>query len=158
MNKFATIMRESRVARFLIPAGIFLIVFGIVFFVISKKNQDYIETESTITKVELESEEYTNADGEHVDATYSVTVKYTVDGKEYESELGGLGKLKEGDKMTIYYNPADPNEITQTKSLIVPIIIIAVGIAALVGGILSAVNAVKKYGKMKEQEKEWTNG
>ena len=60
--------------------------------------------------------------------------------------------------MTIYYNPADPNEITQTKSLIVPIIIIAVGIAALVGGILSAVNAVKKYGKMKEQEKEWTNG
>ena len=52
MNKFATIIRESRVARFLIPAGIILIVFGIIFFVISKKNQDYIETESTIAKVE----------------------------------------------------------------------------------------------------------
>ena len=158
MNKIAMIIRESRLARFLIPAGLILIVFGVFFFSASKQNQDYVKTESTVTKVELEQEASTDAEGNTVAATYNVSVKYTVDGKEYEAELGGVSKFKEGDKMTIYYNPSDPSQITQTKSLVIPLIIIAAGIAALVGGIVSGLNAIKRYKKMKEQEEEWKNG
>ena len=45
-----------------------------------------------------------------------------------------------------------------TVSLIMPIILIAAGAAAFAGGIVSAVNSVKKYRRMKEQEREWANG
>ena len=158
MNKIAAILRESGLARFLIPAGIMLIVGGIIFFGANRKNQDYIQTTSTVTKVTLEEEAHTDANGNRVEATYLVTVKYTVDGKEYEAELGGQSERKVGDSMKIYYNPADPNMVTQTKSLIIPLVIIAAGAAALAGGTVSAVNAVKRYNKMKEQEKEWANG
>ena len=158
MNKIATILRESKTARFLIPAGLALIVFGIIFFTISKQNQDYIKTECTVTRVDLEAEASTDADGNTVPATYTVFVKYTVDEKEYEAELGGMSKYKEGDKMTIYYDPSDPSQITQTKSLVIPLIIIAAGIAALAGGIVSGIHTIKRYQKMKEQEKEWSNG
>ena len=157
MNKIVTILRESRLARFLIPGSIMVIIFGIAFFTISRKNQDYIKTEATVTKADLEQDSYTDADGNVVEATYVITVQYTVDGKSYESELGGLPKYKEGKKMTIYYDPEDPSQITQTKSLIIPLIIIAAGVAMLAGGIISAANAVKRYKRMKEQEEEWSN-
>ena len=158
MNKIVTILRESRLARFLIPGGIIVIVFGLIFFTASKQNQNYVQTESTVTKVELEQDSYTDGDGNVVEATYVITVQYTVDGKTYESELNGLPKYKEGKTMTIYDDPEDPRNITQTKSLVIPLIIIAAGLAMLVGGILSAANAVKRYKRMKEQEEEWGNG
>ena len=151
MNTFATFARESRAARFLIPAGLILIIFGVIMFVVNKQNKDYISTESTVTKVEAEEE----TDSEK---TYTVIVKYTVNDKEYEAELGGLSEYKEGDRIKIYYNPDDPGQITMTKSMILPVAIIAGGIAALAGGIFSGINAVKRYKRMKEQEKEWSNG
>ena len=157
MNGLATFFRESRTARFFIPLGIILIVFGAIVFVINSQNQNYIETESIISKVELYQEAYTDEDGNHIEALYDISVKYTVDGKEYESELGAQSKREIGDKVKIYYNPSDPSQITQTKSMILPIVIIVLGIASLVGGIVSAVNAVKKHKRMKEQEKGWAN-
>ena len=158
MNNIITILRESRLARFLIPAGIILIICGIIFTNATVKNKDYIKTESTVTKVELEEEAHRDASGNPVEATYILTLQYTVGGKTYESELGGMSERKVGDKMTIYYNPDDPSQITQTKSLIIPLVMTVAGIAALVGGILSAVNTVKRYKRMKEQERGWANG
>lgn len=158
MNKLAALLRESRLARFLIPAGLILIVAGVIFFIAVNNTKDYIKTEASVTKTELEQEAYTDSDGERTEATYIVSLKYTVDGKEYEAELGGQPDRKAGDKMTIYYDPADPANITQTNSPIIPIVILALGAAALVGGIVSAVNAVKRMQKMKDQEKEWANG
>ena len=151
MNKAATFFRESMVARFFIPAGLIFMVVGIIILIINIKNSNYIETEAVVSKTELAQEAYTDEDGNYVDATYKVYVKYTVDGKEYETELG------EGKKLTIYYNPSDPNQITQSKSLILPLIMIIAGIASLVAGIISGVNAIKRYNKMKEQEKGWAN-
>lgn len=158
MNGVATFFRESRVARFFIPAGLILIAFGIAVFIINTKNSDYIKAESIVSKVQLAQEAYLDTDGNLVEATYDITVKYTVDGKEYEAELSGLSKREVGDKMTIYYNPSDPSQITQTKSLILPIAIILSGIASLIGGIISAINAMKRHKKMKEQERSWENG
>ena len=157
MNKFFTIMRESSVARFLIPVGITLIAFGIVIFVINTKNQNYIKVDATIIDVQEEEEIVTDGDGKHTTTVYNVTLKYTVDGKSYTNTLDNVGKYNVGDKMEIYYNPSDPNQITQTKSLVLPIVIIAAGIASLTGGIVSAVNTIKKYKKMKEQERSWAN-
>ena len=156
MNKLFTFFRESQVARFLIPLGLILTIFGIVVFSINMKNQNYVKTESTISKVELVEEEHIDANGDSVPATYKVYVKYSVDGKDYEEELGELsGNYKEGEKMTIYYDPKNPSEITQTTSLVLPIIMIVGGIAAFASGIVSGANAIKRHKKMKEQEKEW---
>lgn len=158
MNKIAYFMRESGLARFLIPLGAFLLVFGIVFLVISVHNQDYVKTEATVIRSELEEEAHIDENDNEVEATYVLTIEYTVGGEKYISELSGMGEYAQGDKIDIYYDPDDPGSITQTKSLIIPIAIIAAGIAALIGGIASGVNAIKKYNKMKQQEKEWANG
>ena len=155
MNKIATFFRESNTARALIPIGLILTIFGIVMFFINTKNSNYIKTEATVIKSELREEAHEDSDGNRVEATYEVYFKYTVDGKDYENSLDGLSERKEGDKLTIYYNPDDPEKITQTKSLILPIVLIAAGIAAFIGGIISGINAIKKVKKMKAQEKEW---
>ncbi len=155
MNRLITIFRESRLARFLIPAGIILLVFGIIFFNANNQNKDFVQTEATVTKVELEQEAYTDANGNREEASYKVDVKYTVNGKDYTSDLSGVSKYSVGDKIKIYYNPADPSQITMTKSLIIPVIMAVVGLAALVGGIFSAINAVKRISKMKAQEEAW---
>ena len=157
MNKIFTFIRESNTARFFIPAGIVLIAFGIFMFVVNTKNQDYIKTESTVLNVEVGQEEYIDTDGNRVEATYNVTVKYVVDGKEYSAGLDNVSKYSLGDKITIYYNPKDPSQITQTKSLILPLAIVALGTISLTFGIVSVVNAIKRHKKMKEQERSWAN-
>ena len=158
MNKIITIIRESALARFLIPAGVILIVFGVVFFGASKQNQHYKGTEAQVISVVLEEAASTDTNGNRTEATYLLSLKYTVDGKEYETDLSGMSKREVGDRIAIYYDPADPSRITQTKSLIIPLIIIAAGIAAVVGGIVSAVNTIRRYKNMKAQEREWTHG
>ena len=144
MNKIITIIRESALARFLIPAGVILIVFGVVFFGASKRNQHYEKAEAQVTSVVLEEAASTDANGNRTEATYLLGLKYTVDGKEYEADLSGVSKHEVGDRITIYYDPADPSRITQTKSLIIPLIIIAAGIAAVVAGIVSGVNVIRR--------------
>ena len=158
MNKLFTFMRESGPARALIPIGIILIIFGVILFGVNKDNQDYVKIESAVSNVQMLEAAYTDADGNIVDATYSANVKYTVDGKEYEAVLDNVSKYDIGDKVTIYYNPKDPSQVTMSKSLILPIVIIASGVIALTGGIISATKAIKRYKKMNEQEKGWSNG
>ena len=157
MNKLFTFMRESSVARFFIPVGLFLIVFGVIVLVINMNNQDYIKIEATVTDVQEEEDYTTDEDGNHVTTIYNVTLSYIVDGNQYTGILNNVSKHKVGDKMNIYYNPSDPSQITETKSLVLPIVIIIAGIASLTGGIISAVNTVKRYKKMQEQERSWAN-
>ena len=157
MNKMFAFMRESQTARFFIPAGLILIIFGIVVFVISLNNQNYVKIEATVTNVEETQETNVDDDGTNTTTVYNATVNYIVDGKEYTQTLDNVSKCKVGDKMDIYYNPKDPNQITQTKSLILPTVIIVAGIATFAGGIISAANAVKRHKKMKEQERSWAN-
>ena len=157
MNKIFTFMRESQTARFLIPAGLILIIFGTIVFAITLNNQNYVKIEATVANVEETQETNVDGDGTNTTTVYNATVNYIVDGKEYTQTLDNVSKCKVGDKMDIYYNPKDPNQITQTKSLILPIIIIVAGIASLTAGIISAVNAVKRHKKMKDQERSWAN-
>ena len=155
MNKFITILRESSLARFLIPLSIMLIGFGAVLFIVQDKNKDYIPIEATVTRAELSQEAYTDVDDTYHEATYTIYVKYTVDGKEYEGDLPELPKYEAGDKIKITYNPEDPSQISQSVGFIIPIIMIVGGLAAWVVGIINSVKTIKKYKAMSEQEKGW---
>ena len=158
MNNIATILRESRVGRFFIPLGIILIVVGIILFIINDQHKDFIKTEATVSKTELYEESYTDTEGNYVDATYKVYVKYIADGKEYEEELGILSNVKVGDKRTIVYNPKNPTEISDPVGIILPSVVLVAGIASLVGGIISIVKVIKKHKEMKAQEEAWASG
>ncbi len=144
MKKIMDIVQETKGLMFLIPASIMLIIFGIIALVISINNQNYIEVEATITNVSVSQEAYIDTDGNRVDETYKVTVRYMVDERNYNGEIDGVSKYNIGDKMTIYYNPDNPNEITQTKSLILPILFIASGIVLFIGSIIYIILKLKK--------------
>ena len=154
MNKIIMFFRESITARFFMPLGIILIVFGVIIFGINKENQNYIKTNAIVSRMDLVRESYIDENHNEVEATYNVYVKYNVDGKEYEEELGELSGYKENQEITIYYNPDDPVKITQTKSLVLPIVMILFGFVSFVGGIISGLNAIKKIKKMSDQERE----
>ena len=158
LNQIATFLREARVACFLLPAGIICIVFGIFFLSASIQNQGFLPAEATVTGVEVFQEAYVDAEGNRTEATYRIEFRYEVNGAEHHSDLSGVSEYKPGDKLTVYYNPDDPDQVTQTKSIVLPAVIIAGGAAALIGGIVSIVLAVKRNRKLKEQEKEWANG
>lgn len=157
MNKIIMFFHESITARFFIPLGIILIVFGVIIFGINKENQNYIKTNAIVSRMDLVRESYIDENHNEVEATYNVYVKYNVDGKEYEEELGELSGYKENQEITIYYNPDDPVKITQTKSLVLPIVMILFGFVSFVGGIISGLNAIKRIKKMNDQEREWNN-
>ena len=154
MNKIIMFFRESITARFFMPLGIILIVFGVIIFGINKENQNYIKTNAIVSRMDLVRESYIDENHNEVEATYNVYVKYNADGKEYEEELGELSGYKENQEITIYYNPDDPVKITQTKSLVLPIVMILFGFVSFVGGIISGLNAIKKIKKMSDQERE----
>lgn len=155
MNGIARFFRESMVARFLIPAGIILIIFSIFMFFANNKTKNYPKVEAVVSKIELYEDETTDAEGNKVEAVYTVYMKYTVDGVEYEEEYGQFSGFKVGDKKTIVYNPDNPKEISDPPSLLFTLIFFGLGVGFLIGGIISAVNTLKKYKNMKEQEEGW---
>ena len=158
MGKLAIFFRESRWGRILIPMGVILIVFSILMLKTDKANKNFVEVEGVVTKTELVQEGYTDTDGTWVDATYKVYVKYTADGKEYESVLGELPGFKEGDKVTFGYNPDDPTQISQKSGPLLIIIMFAGGVVAMAVGVVESVFAIRRIKAMKEQEASWNNG
>ena len=158
MNKLAELARESSLARFLIPVGMILIVFGVITSGFAVDTDGYRKTEAVVSRTELVEPESNDGDV-HTDALYDVYVKYTVDGKEYEEEFGLFPGYSEGDEVTISYDPADPAAIAQPGSLALsPVIFIAAGVVMLAGGAVSIVKVVQKQKRMKQQEEEWSHG
>ncbi len=157
MNNFFIFFRESGFGRFFIPLGIILIVVGGFMFFGIKNTKDYIKIDAVVSKTELYQDAYYDNDT-HYDATYTVYVKYTVDGKEYNEEYGVFSGYKAGDRVTISYNPTNPSEIAQPINMIWPIALLVLGIISLVGGIINIIKTVKKIKMLKNQEKGWSNG
>lgn len=111
-----------------IVMSIFLIV-GIIFVALGffiwndTKNfmKNAIKTEATITRI---NERY-HGDG---DSDYDVYVSYFVDGNSYNEELNTYNSsMREGKKITIYYNPDNPKEIMSSDSSIIVIIFLIIG-------------------------------
>ncbi len=140
-NKFARIMRNTGPARFFVPLGIILIVFGII--LAGFKTDKYLETNGKIiavTEVEpIDAEENSEAE-------YDVDITYTVGGKEYKSTFSNLtGKYSVGDNIKVYYDPADPERISNSKmGPLFVFALIGAGAVCLIFGVYKTVDAFKK--------------
>ena len=110
--------------------GVVLIVFGSLTL---GKHKTYQPVQATIESISVDY-----GVGEDDTDTYHVWVKYTVDGKEYHSELGEMQNgYHEGKEISVLYNPEKPEEII-SQSKTGPIIAIVIGgVAALAGAFLT---------------------
>lgn len=145
MQKTTSILKSANIGKFLVPAGVMLILFSIFMFYVVTHSQGYMETDAVVTRTE-EYEKPTESDETEVDLfdvfenerdkKSTVYVKYTVNGTEYEEVYGVFTGYKEGDRIRICYDPDDPKTLTQPGSLLHPAVILAVGIAAVIAGII----------------------
>ena len=138
-NKFARFMRNSGPARFFVPAGIILIVFGIL--TLGFNTDNFEKTVGTITSVT----EVPRTDTDEA-AQYDVGFRYTVDGREYDGTFPNLGgKFAVGGDIDVFYDPDNPETTTNGKmsKLFSPILIV-LGIAALGFGVFGTVKAFKR--------------
>ncbi len=144
-NKFARFMRNTGPARFFIPAGIILIVFGII--MMNFNTDSYLETVGRINSVT----EDTDTDNRKV---YDVGFTYMVDGRQYSGSFEDLTEqFNEGSEIAVYYNPENPEEITNSKTGLLPFIMIGVGALAIVFGVFRTMKAFQKSREMDETPK-----
>ncbi len=142
-NKFARFMRNSGPARFFVPAGIILIVFGIL--TLGFNTDNFEKTVGTITSVT----EVPRTDTDEA-VQYDVGFRYTVDGREYDGTFPNLGgKFAVGGDIDVFYDPDNPETTTNGKmsKLFSPILIV-LGIAALGFGVFGTVKAFKKSAEL----------
>ena len=156
MNKVFSFFRATATARFLIPAGIMMTIFGCILFSFSMESKDWKKTEAIVTKTELAQAEH-DENGEHQDETYNTYIKYDVENETYEVLLGELSGYHEGDTIQVIYNPSNPETVSQPVGTLMPFAFVGAGILAIIGGIVSLVFAYKKNEALKEQEKEWNH-
>ncbi len=113
--------------------GILFIVLG---FVGISQAKNFPEVDAVVTSVEREST--VDSDGT-TSETVTVFVEYTVDGKEYNEKLDDANSnVKEGDRISVRYNPEKPDKVTATTKtagivrIVFGIVIALAGIASLV--------------------------
>lgn len=144
-NRFAKFMRNTGPARFFVPVGIILIVFGII--MMGFHTDSYLETVGRVTSVS----EDINTENKTV---YDVEFTYTVGGKEYTGVFDDLTEEPAaGDEIKVFYNPEDPGQITNSKAGFLPVVLIGVGVLALVFGVLKTVKAVQKSRELDKTQK-----
>ena len=137
-NKYARIMRDSGPARFFVPAGLILIVFGVILF--GMKTGNYVRTTGRVTAVTAGVPDDNN------NATWDIEFTYTADGGRFTGTFAGLTKeYAVGDELEVYYNPENPEQITNTKmgSFLGPVMIVA-GLLAGAFGVFRTVKAFQK--------------
>ncbi len=117
MNRIAKFFRDYALARLLLPAGIIAVIFGILTVGPVASRLNYPTTQAAVSRTELYEEAHYEGDTHH-DATYTVFVRYAVDGVEYEEEYGVFPAMQEGQAITINYNPDDPRDIGQPNSML----------------------------------------
>ena len=121
-----------------ILGGILFIVMG---FVGISQVKNYPEVKAIVTSVERDST--IDTDGT-TNETVTVYVTYTVDGKEYNEQLDDANdNVKEGDKITVRYNPEKPEKVTATTKT-AGFVRIAFGIVISLAGLVSLVLFIVK--------------
>ena len=127
--------------------GIACVVIGIFILISYSKAQKTQTAETTATIIRIDSEVETDTDGFDTRYYYPV-IEYTVDNQKYETRLPDSGttnsaEYKDGETVSISYNPNNPNELSRKGSkggLFGGIFFIAMGIivsiASFVGKIV----------------------
>lgn len=112
----------------LLLGGLLFFISGLVKFT---QVNSFPQTNALITQIEWEP-----GTGDEAD-TYKVFVRYSVGGTTYDEELDNYkSSYREGQTITIRYNPDKPESITGLSTP-VTIIITAVGCIFLAGGVLT---------------------
>ena len=133
-NKFARIMRNTGPARFFIPAGIFMIIFGII--MAGFETDNFIETTGTVTGVEEHVEYVDNKQ----QTQYDISFTYNANGKEYTGTFDNMGKgANKGDSIKVFYDPENPERITNSKMDFLGPVLIGVGALAIAFGVFKTV-------------------
>ena len=139
LQSITRFMNKTGPARFFIPLGVILIIFGAV--LLGFKTDNFEKAVGTVTDVK--SLGYEIVDGEQGQEQFEVSFTYNADGKEYNSTFEGyFGDLKAGDSIDVYYDPADPTRIANSKSGgTIGVIMIVAGVVALIAGVLLTIRA-----------------
>ena len=125
---------------FFIPLTLFLFLFA--FLLSPSMTEGFVECEGVITKVEKVYDE--DFDGART-VNYETTFTYTVDGKTYEGSFSLGDERAVGDTITLYYNPKNPENISNTlNNEWLWIIFLVLGCAAAIFTVVSAVNGLKR--------------
>ena len=145
-SKFARIMRNTGPARFFIPMGVFMIIFGII--MAGFKTDNFIETTGTVTGVEEHLEYVDNKQ----QTQYDISFTYTANGKEYTGVFANMGKgANKGDSIKVFYDPENPERITNSKMDFLGPVLIGVGALAIAFGVFKTVQAFKKSKALDEK-------
>lgn len=125
---------------FFIPLAIILFVFAVI--LSPFMTEGFVETEGAVTAVEYDR--FVDADGNE-QAQYNISFGYTVDGKDYVGTFA-LGESKSvGSKITVYYDPKNPERISNTKNNAwLWIIFIVLGAASVVAAVYFGVKDAKR--------------
>ncbi len=144
--------KKNRTAS-LIGVGVIIAVFGIIFLVVSlfvtKSNEEFKKNALTTTAVITDIRtDYKRVGGE-TKKYREAYVQYTVDGKVYNEMLDYYTTgMSEGQSITVYYNPSNPEDIRGADSdtgifTAASLLFIALGLA------ITIFNIVRQGGKKK---------
>lgn len=127
--------------------GAIFVVIGFVMFDSIFTYTNKVDTVGTITEISP----YRNTNH---DRDYKVYVSYTVEGKEYESVLGGYSSgFYEGKEIEIYYDKDNPNKIGAKSLDLLFLIFPGIGMIFLViGGIGILVKIAKRRSEKRLKE------
>ncbi len=125
MEKLIVWFRCMGRMRFFFLLGLLLIAAGV--FILATSPKEYAETTAVVTRCEREA--YDPEEGER----YEVRFEYTVDGKRYENSFGSMAsEMRPGEELKIYYDPAKPESVTNTKhGGVIAVVLLVLGAAAL---------------------------
>lgn len=142
MNRIILILKETKYAKILLPIGLLLIIIGCVVLFGFTKTRNYEEKSALITKSVKTEDKYTDEDGNNHSESYEITVEYTIEGMDYEKIMNVDREYKKGDRIKIYYNPKNPNEITDSSSSIIPTLILLVGLVSIIWGLIEVIKQI----------------
>ena len=131
--------------------GVF-VLFGIFFAFIGTKIQEqntrFLETAET-TNAQITRFEYEHS----ADKTRTIVyVEFDVDGQTYSGDLGGEynATMYVGGDVTIYYNPANPNEFSGPSTNIAGYIFMGFGAVAAIIGIIPIALSFRHSSRVEE--------
>ena len=150
MDTFRT--RLSRFFALRFYAGLLLI--GLLFTVISivilvTPQEETVETDAEILSISEETV-YNESDGT-AGTAYTATVRYEVDGTEYEGQIACGTSEKEGGTMRVAYRPSSPGEIMSPGMEWFPYLMLAIGVIAIAFALIKGLKEIKEPASSQNQ-------
>lgn len=149
-SKGDSLIKYSIAMLFII--GLLFLISGGVFFISNLRFKAAAEhTRGRIIDIErVSSVRHGSRHHSRRNVHHRVTVSYTVDGEDYECELGEYhSDWREGQKITLYYDPAKPENVRTGSAALIPVLFMVLGAFLLIGGTIPAAFYMKSLKQTK---------